>query len=153
MSYHLAQLNIGKMIAPLDDPRMASFVARLEPINALADASPGFVWRLQSEAGDATALRVFDDPDILVNLSVWESLDALRGFVYRSEHRELLKDRAQWFVKSSARHLVLWWIPAGSTPSLEEAKQKLALLQAQGPSEQAFDFRHAFAPTPAQQIG
>jgi heme-degrading monooxygenase HmoA len=90
MDYHVAQLNVAKMIAPLADPAMASFVARLEPINALADDSPGFVWRLQSEEGDATALRVFEDPDVLVNLSVWESLDALRNFVYRSEHRELL---------------------------------------------------------------
>ncbi len=153
MIYHLAQLNVAKMIAPLDDPRMASFVARLEPINALADASPGFVWRLQSDAGDATALRVFDDPDILVNLSVWESLEALRAFVYRSEHRELLKARAQWFDRSTAPHLVLWWIPAGHVPGVEEAKQKLALLQAQGPGEQAFDFRHPHDPPVSRQAG
>ena len=151
--YHLAQFNIGKMIAPLDDPRIASFVEQLEPINALADSSPGFVWRLQSEEGDATALRVFDDPDILVNMSVWESLAALREFVYRSEHRELLRARANWFVKSEGPHLVLWWIPAGSQPTVEEAKQKLALLQAHGPTEQAFDFRHSFAPPATQQAG
>ncbi len=131
------------MIAPLDDPRMAGFVAALQPINALAEASPGFVWRLQDEAGDATAIRAFADPDVLVNLSVWESLEALREFVYGNDHRELLKARAQWFHKSQTPHLVLWWIPAGHTPGLAEAKEKLALLQAQGPGEQAFDFRHA----------
>jgi len=146
MSHHLAQFNIAKMIAPLDDPLMAPFVARLAPINALADGSPGFVWRLQSEEGDATVLRVFDDLDMLINFSVWESLDALRNFVYRSDHRELLKARGQWFAGNEAPHLVLWWVPAGVTPSVEEAKERLALLQAQGPSERAFDFRNPFAP-------
>jgi heme-degrading monooxygenase HmoA len=146
MDYHVAQLNVAKMIAPLADPAMASFVARLEPINALADDSPGFVWRLQSEEGDATALRVFEDPDVLVNLSVWESLDALRNFVYRSEHRELLKARAQWFAGNEAPHLVLWWVAAGTLPSVEEAKEKLALLRSHGPSEHAFDFRNVFPP-------
>ena len=146
MDYHVAQLNVAKMIAPLDDPVMAQFVALLEPINALADDTPGFVWRLQSETGDATALRVFEDPDVLVNLSVWESLDALRNFVYRSQHRELLKARAQWFAKDEAPHLVLWWVTAGTLPSVEEARERLALLRSQGPGEQAFDFRNVFSP-------
>ncbi len=125
---------------------MAEFVAGLQPMNALADGSPGFVWRLQGEEGDATAIRVFDDPDVLVNLSVWESLDALRAFVYRSEHRDFLRRRAQWFVKDEAPHLVLWWVPAGVIPTVEEAKQKLLLLRAEGPGGRAFDFRNTYAP-------
>jgi len=146
MNHHLAQFNIAKMIAPLDDPSMAPFVALLEPINALADGSPDFVWRLQSEEGDATVLRVFDDPDMLINFSVWKSLDALRNFVYRSDHRELLKARGQWFAGNEGPHLVSWWMPVGVTPSVKEAKERLALLQAQGSSERAFDFRNPFAP-------
>lgn len=122
---------------------MAGFVARLEEINALADRSPGFVWRLQTEHGDATAIRVFDDPTLIVNLSVWQSLAALRDFVYRSDHRELLRDRNHWFERSARPHMVLWRVPAGHLPDLEEACARLEQLRAEGPTARAFTFATA----------
>ena len=97
--YHLAQINIGRLIAPIDDPRIAEFVNQLEPINALADRAPGFVWRLQSALGNATDIAYNDDPAMFVNMSVWESLEALRHYVYRSDHIRVLRDRAKWFEK------------------------------------------------------
>lgn len=125
---------------------MTEFVAALEPLNALADRSPGFVWRLQTDAGDATAVRAFDDERMLVNLSVWQSLEALRAFVYRGPHRELLRRRQRWFEAMREACLVLWWVPAGHTPSLDEACSRLALLRAHGPTASAFDFRATFPP-------
>ncbi|RCV57307.1 DUF3291 domain-containing protein [Marinitenerispora sediminis] len=140
--HHLAQLNIGRLRAPLDDPRMADFVRELAPVNALAESSPGFVWRLrEEETDDATGLRPFG-PDILVNMSVWESYDALWAFTYRTDgHLEVLRRRASWFVRDPAPTLVLWWVPAGTAPSLDEAVERLARLRADGPSPEAFDFR------------
>lgn len=143
MSFHLAQLNIGRMRATLEDPVMAGFVARLDEINALADRSRGFVWRLQTEEGDATAIRAFDDPLILVNMSVWESIEALKSFVYQSDHVELLRARREWFEPPPGPSLVMWWIEAGHIPALEEAKARLDQLTIKGPSPAAFDFRHA----------
>lgn len=144
-AYQLAQLNIANMKAPLESPSMADFVANLQRINALAEASPGYVWRLQDEAGDATALRPFGD-DVLVNLSVWHDVQALSDYVYKSAHREMLKRRKEWFSKVSAAHMVLWWVPAGHQPSVAEAAERLALLHEQGASAEAFNFRQAFAP-------
>ena len=111
-SYQLAQLNIATMKEPLESPSMADFVANLERINALAEASPGYIWRLQDEAGDATAFRPFGD-DVLVNLSVWRDVQALSDYVYKSAHTEMLKRRQEWFSKVSEAHMVLWWVPAG----------------------------------------
>ncbi len=121
---------------------MAEFVARLDEINALADRSPGFVWRLQTDDGDATSIRVFPEPLILVNLSVWESIEALRAFTYRSAHTAVMRRRAEWFERMDEAHVVLWWVPAGTVPTLYEAKERLERLRADGPSPEAFTFRH-----------
>lgn len=139
-AYHLAQINIAQARAEMTDPVMAAFVARLDEINALADAAPGFVWRLQTEAGDATALRVFDDPLLLVNMSVWQDLDALKQYVYKSLHVELLRDRDAWFHKMLPAHQALWWVPAGHIPSVQEGRERLEHLRAHGPGPQAFTF-------------
>lgn len=142
--YHLAQVNVARMLAPLDDPVMAGFVARLDEINALADTSPGFVWRLQTEAGNATDLRPFDDDLVLVNLSVWASLPDLLAFVYKSQHREVLQQRRAWFERSDGHWVALWWVPAGHIPSVEEAKVRLASLSAHGETPFAFSFKKPF---------
>ena len=144
--YHLAQVNIARMRAPLDQPEMADFVARLAEINALADRSPGFVWRLQTEAGDATYLRPYADDSILFNLSVWESIEQLKDYVYRSAHRELIRQRQQWFEKLESLHLALWWVSAGHLPSIAEAKQRLDYLRQHGETAHAFSFKRTFQP-------
>ena len=144
--FHLAQLNVARMRAPIDDPVMTEFVAQLDDVNMLAERSPGFVWRLQTEEGDATALRVFDDEMMLVNMSVWESIDALREFVYRSDHVKVLRQQARWFEPMQEAALVLWWINAGELPTVEQAKARLRRLREHGPTEQAFSFRKPFDP-------
>ena len=144
--FHLAQVNIARLRAPLDAPLLADFVAALAPINALADGNPGFVWRLQTEDGDATAVRAFDDDRILVNMSVWESLDALADFTYRSAHTTVMRRRREWFHHMQELHLALWWVPAGHRPSLGEAVARLAHLQEHGPTAEAFTFRAPFPP-------
>jgi heme-degrading monooxygenase HmoA len=143
---HLAQFNIGRMRGPLEGPVMSGFVARLDEINALADKAPGFVWRLQTDAGNATYLRPYDDDRIIVNMSVWESPEAVRAFVYGSQHAEVLRRRLDWFEKLETPILVLWWVPAGHIPSIDEAKKRLEYLQEHGPSPFAFLFRALFPP-------
>lgn len=143
--YHLAQVNIARARAPMDHPLMQGFVEQLAPINALAEASPGFVWRLQTEEGDATSIQAFDDPQIIVNLSLWESLEALRDYVYAGPHLELLKQRKEWMEKMPGPTLALWWLPAGRLPSLEDARQALRSLAEQGPTPAAFSFARPFA--------
>jgi hypothetical protein len=128
---------------------MAGFVTALEPINALADTSPGLVWRLQTEDGDATALRVFQDDRILINMSVWDSLEALRAYVYESRHLEFMRRRREWFDRMDGAYLALWWLPAGTIPTIEDAKARLDLLREHGPSPEAFTFR---TPFPAGQL-
>jgi len=144
--YHLAQVNIAAMRAPLDHPLMAGFVSQLAAVNAEADASPGFVWRLATEQGDATDLRPYEGPTVLFNLSVWRSVGDLRHYVYRSRHLAVLKDRQQWFEKMAGPHLALWWIPAGHIPSIEEAKSRLAYLTERGQSPVAFTFERLHPP-------
>ena len=144
-NYHIAQINIARMLAPIDDPIMAEFVAQLPPINALADQSPGFVWRLQSENGDATSIKVYDDDFVIVNLTVWESVEALREYVYKSAHRGVLRDRKRWFQKFDGPYYALWWIPAGHIPSAEEGKQRLEHLREHGDSAYAFSFKNIFS--------
>jgi len=143
---HVAQVNIGRMRASLEDPMMSGFVARLDEINALADGGPGFVWRLQTEAGNATYLRPYDDERILINLSVWETVEDLRDFVYGGNHAEVLRQRGDWFEKLEAPVVALWWVPAGHVPSIDEAKKRLAHLQERGPTPFAFSFRELFPP-------
>jgi hypothetical protein len=143
-AYHLAQLNIARMLAPIDDSLMAEFVAQLAPVNALADQAPGFVWRLQSEGGDATSIKVYDDALIIVNLTVWETPEALREFVYKSDHLGVLRDRKRWFEKFEGPYYALWWISAGQLPSIEDARQRLDHLRQHGDSAYAFSFKHLF---------
>ncbi|MFB9235625.1 DUF3291 domain-containing protein [Plantactinospora siamensis] len=141
--HHLAQLNIARLRAPIDSPELADFVAQLPEINGLAERSPGYVWRLQDESGDATAWRPFE-PDVIINLTVWRSVESLREFVYRTAHLEPMRRRRDWFVPLDQAHLVLWWIPAGVLPSLTEASERLDLLRRNGPSPQAFTLREAY---------
>jgi hypothetical protein len=148
-NYHLAQINIARMLAPIDDPVMADFVAQLPPINALAEQSPGFIWRLQSESGDATSIQVYDDNLIIINLTVWENVDALRQFVYKSTHSAILRDRKRWFEKFDGPYYTLWWIPAGSLPSAEEGRDRLEYLRQHGESAHAFSFKHIY-PMPVE---
>jgi len=144
MQYQLAQVNIAKAKAPLDQPLMQGFVEQLERINALAERSPGFVWRLQDDSGDATAIQLFDDPLIIVNLSVWQSYEALKDYVYSGEHLTVLRSKQHWFDKLAVANLALWWIPAGQLPTLAAAKAALQSLQALGPTAQAFSFAQQF---------
>jgi hypothetical protein len=141
----LATLNVGRLLAPLDSPRIAEFVAQLEPINRLADGSPGFVWRLKTDAGDATSIRPFDDDLILVNLAVWESLESLRAFVYGSAHVDVLRGRREWFERLASAHMVLWWVEPGHLPTVTEAVDRLERLRRDGPTPAAFTFRTPFA--------
>ena len=143
--YELAQLNVAAMKQPLDSPGMADFVANLERINALAEASPGFVWRLQTDEGDATALRPFGD-DMLVNMSVWQDLESLKNYVYTTAHAEIMRRRKEWFEPMSQAYLVLWWINRGHRPTIDEARHKLSLLRDNGPTVDAFNFGHSFPP-------
>ena len=142
--YHLAQVNIARMLAPLTDPLMAGFVEQLDAINALADGSPGFVWRLQTPEGNATALRPYEDDLILVNLSLWASLSDLSAFVYNSRHRSVMQQRRQWFQRYDGPYTTLWWVPCGQIPSVEEAKQRLDYLCAHGETPYAFSFKNPF---------
>ena len=143
----LAELNIARAAAPMDDPVMADFVANLDRINAIGDASPGFAWRLQDETGAATSIRAFDDPRIIVNLTVWASIEALREYAYRSGHVEIFRRRREWFVPLDGPSLVLWWVPAGQRPTVEEARERLDRLAADGPTADAFTLKTPFAPT------
>lgn len=146
-TYQLAQLNIGLIKGEnMEDPIMAGFAARLDEINALAEQSEGFIWRLKDESNNATSFQVFDNPRQLVNLSVWESIEALEQFTYHSDHVRVMRQRKEWFHKMDSPHLVLWWIPEGHILTLEEAKSKLEHLQQHGASAKAFTFSMRFAP-------
>ena len=142
--HHLAQINIARLIAPLDDPRLADFVAQLDPINALAERSPGFVWRLKSDSGNATDIAYNDDPFVVVNMSVWESVEALKKYVYASDHIAPFRDRAKWFEKLGKPHYCLWWIPAGHKPTVAEGRERLEHYQKHGATEYAFWFSQLF---------
>ncbi|MBT4687585.1 MAG: DUF3291 domain-containing protein [Rhodospirillaceae bacterium] len=144
---HLAQLNVGTARYDLDDPRMAGFMDRLDEINALADAAPGFVWRLQSDAGNATDIKTTDDPLFILNLSVWQSIKELGDFAYGSAHQPIMAQRRQWFEPPIEAYLTLWWIPAGTVPTPEEALVRLAHLNQHGPTAQAFTFKTTFEPS------
>lgn len=143
---HIAQLNIARLKAPMDDPLIDDFRNNLEPINSLAEASPGFVWRLQDDSGNATSIKVFENELDIVNLTVWDSIEALADFTYRSGHLELLRRRREWFEAIADAMVCLWWIPEGTVPTVEDAVARLDHLRAHGPSPIAFTFRHRFAP-------
>jgi hypothetical protein len=143
-TFQLAQVNIGRARGEMTEPVMAGFASRLAEINALADASPGFVWRLQTEDGDATAVRPYADPRILINLSVWTDLAALRAYVYRSPHAAVMRSRRDWFERFDGVYVGLWWVPAGHRPTVAEAVERLAHLEQHGPTGFSFSFAEPF---------
>ena len=146
MEFVLAQVNIGRLRAPLDSPLLAGFMAALDPVNALADAAPGFVWRLQTEDGNATAVRAFEwdqagSEGVIMNMSVWESVEALAAFVYSQQHRQVLRRRREWFERMEEAYLALWWIPRGHIPPTGDAEDRIRHLRAQGPTARAVTLR------------
>ncbi|MBC7927770.1 MAG: DUF3291 domain-containing protein [Bryobacteraceae bacterium] len=150
--FELAQINIGRLLAPIDDPMIAAFVAELDSINMLAEESAGFVWRLKSDSGNATDLPYNDDPLTIVNMSVWTDAEALREFTYKSRHVEVFRQRKHWFETAVIAHYCLWWVPAGHRPSVVEGKERLEHYQRFGPTQQSFWFSHLF-PAPEISIG
>ncbi len=158
MEYVLAQVNIARMLAPLDSPQLAGFAAALEPVNAAADAAPGFIWRLQTEDGNATAIRAFawdqaGSAGLLVNMSVWESVEALAAYVYAEPHRQVLRRRREWFAKMAEAYTALWWVSRGHIPSTAEAEERVLHLREYGPSPNAFTLREHFPPPDATAAG
>jgi hypothetical protein len=151
-AWHLAELNVARAIAPLDSAELAEFVAALASINALADAAPGFVWRLTGADPNAAAASDAQDPQLLLNMSVWTSPEALFEYVYKSAHTAVMVKRRQWFEKPAAAHMVLWWVPAGHIPTLAEGLERLELLRREGPSASAFTFKQRF-PAPGSAGG
>ena len=145
---HLAQLNIGRLRYAVDDPRVADFMNNLDLINGLAQRSKGFVWRLKDDSNNATNIRPFDDPTILVNMSVWESVEALERFVWQTVHKRFYGRRPEWFEKLDGPHFVMWWVRAGHRPTAIEAKKRLEHLAANGPSDYAFGWESV----PAAQL-
>ena len=156
VDYLLAQVNIARMLEPLDSPLLAGFVAALDPVNALADAAPGFVWRLQTEDGNATAVRAFEwdragSAGVLINMSVWESVETLAAFVYSDAHREVMRQRRSWFERMAVAHTALWWIPRGHIPTPAEAEERVIHLRVYGPTAHAFSLREHFPPPDAAE--
>src|SRR5262245_42706264 len=143
--YQLAEINIATLTAPLDSPQLKDFVDNLDRINALAEGSDGFVWRLKGDGNDATALRPFGD-DVIVNMSVWRDIEALRNYVYTTAHVEILKRKREWFGRMKSAYLVMWWVPKGHIPTVAEAAAKLAHIDAHGPTREAFNFGETFPP-------
>jgi Domain of unknown function (DUF3291) len=150
--YRLAQINIARLVAPLTDAVMADFVANLAPINALAEASPGFVWRFQTEQGDATAVRPYDDDRIIINFSVWDDVSSLRDFVFRSAHAAVMKRRREWFERLTDEYIALWWVLAAHRPPVAEAVLRIEHLKRHGPTAEVFTFRE-FYPAPDSVAG
>jgi Domain of unknown function (DUF3291) len=151
MKFVLAQVNIGRLRAPLDSPRLAGFMAALDPVNAAADAAPGFVWRLQTEDGNATSVRAFEwdqagSAGVILNMSVWESVEALAAFVYSPQHRPVLRRRREWFEQMAEAYLALWWVPRGHVPTTGDAEDRIRHLRAHGPTPHAFTLRVHFPP-------
>lgn len=147
--WHLAQINVGRLVQPSGHPQVAGFFEALDRINALADASPGFVWRLQSDSGNATDIQVSDDPNFILNMSVWADADALFAFVYRSAHTPVMAQRRDWFARFDGAYQALWWLPAGTLPTVEDGLARLWRLDRFGPTRDAFTFKARF-PSPAE---
>jgi hypothetical protein len=152
MDYVLAQVNVGRLVAPIDSPVIADFVAALDAVNAVADAAPGFVWRMQTEDGNATAVRGFERDaggapgGIIINMSVWESVEALAAYVFGDAHRAMLRRRRQWFSPMKDAYAALWWIPRGHMPTVGEAEERVRHLRAHGPTGHAFTLKEHFPP-------
>lgn len=143
--FHIAQLNIAALTEPIENPRFDAFRAQLDAVNALAEASPGFVWRLVGDGNDATGLRPFGD-STLVNMSVWQTIDHLFDFTYKTAHTTVMARRKEWFPKLASHHMVLWWVPAGHVPDVHEAQERLRHLDRHGPTPRAFTFKERFPP-------
>ena len=151
MRYVLAQVNIGRLRAPLDSPQLAGFMAALDPVNAVADDAPGFEWRLQTEDGNATAVRAFEwdaagSAGVIMNMSVWESVEALAAFVYSDTHRSVLRRRREWFQQMAEAYTAMWWIRRGTVPTTADAEARVRHLRAHGPTPHAFTLRQHFPP-------
>jgi len=152
MDYVLAQVNVGRLLAPMDSPLIADFAAALDPVNAVADAAPGFVWRMQTEDGNATAVRGFEADaagapgGILINMSVWESVEALAAYVYGDAHRAVLRRRREWFSRMTDAYTALWWVPRGHVPTVGEAEDRVRHLRAHGPTPHAFTLKEHYPP-------
>jgi len=140
--WQLAQLNLALLAAPIDSPQLKSFVDQIDAVNALAEQSPGFVWRWEDENGNPSN-GGFDE-SLIVNMSVWDDVDSLFEFTYKTAHTGVMRDRKKWFNTMPGAHMVLWWVPTGHRPSPEEARERLQLLQSQGASEKAFTFKSRF---------
>lgn len=156
MAFELAQVNIGRLVAPLDHAQLADFVALLKPVNAAADGAAGFVWRLQDDEGDATSIQAFewdagDSAGVIVNMSVWTGVDELAAFVFDEMHRQVLRRRREWFHRMSDAYAVCWWVPAGHRPTTGEAEDRIRYLRANGPSPRAFTLREAY-PRPDSEL-
>jgi Domain of unknown function (DUF3291) len=157
VSYLLAQVNIGRLRAPIDSPQLADFAAALDPVNAAADAAPGFVWRLQTEDGNATSIVAFEwdaagSAGVILNMSVWESVESLADFVYSARHRPVLRRRREWFEQMAEAYTAMWWVPAGTIPTPADAEDRIRHLRRHGPTPYAFTFRVHFPP-PGQDTG
>jgi len=149
MGYELAQVNIARLRAPIDSPELAGFVAELDPVNAAADAAPGFIWRLQTEDGNATSVRAFEwdqagSAGVIVNMSVWRSVEELAAFVYSGSHAAVLRRRREWFERMAEAYSALWWVPAGVRPTTADAEARVASLRAHGPAPPAFTLRRPY---------
>lgn len=150
MTYQLAQVNIARLKFPLDSPELKDFVDGLDPVNAVADAADGFVWRLQSETGNATDVPVFGDEWLILNMSVWRNADALTAFMYQGQHRELLGRRYEWFERVQEVMATLWWVERGHRPTVQEAEERLRHVREHGPTARAFTLRTSFPPPSAE---
>jgi len=144
--WQLVQVNIARAKDDLDSPVLKEFVERLDEINALADRASGFVWRLQTEDGDATSIQAFDDPQLIINMSVWRDIESLKQFVYQTSHVELIRARAQWFQSIKTVHQAMWWVKGGHLPDLQEARDRMEHLQLHGADQTAFTFAKPYPP-------
>ncbi|MET9830524.1 DUF3291 domain-containing protein [Streptomyces sp. NPDC006385] len=151
-AYELAQVNIARLKAPLDSPQLKDFVDNLEPVNADADAADGFVWRLKDDSGDATAVPVFGDSWLIINLTMWRDTNALTAYMYQGRHREMLARRREWFERVQEAMTALWWVPAGHRPTVAEAESRLLHLRTNGPTPYAFTLRTSFPPQGAEPV-
>ncbi|UAL11900.1 DUF3291 domain-containing protein [Caulobacter segnis] len=149
--FHLAEVNVGRLKAAIDHPMIKDFADNLDRINALAEGSPGFVWRLKGDGNNATDLAINGDPLFIPNLSVWEDIPSLGAYVYRSGHVEIMRRRREWFEQMDL-YMALWWVPAGHVPTVEEALEKLALIEAHGPTPAAFTFKTPFPPPTGEPV-
>jgi Domain of unknown function (DUF3291) len=158
VTYVLAQVNVGRLVGPIDSPQLAEFVAALDSVNAAADGAPGFVWRLQTEDGNATALRAFEqdaegaEGGISINMSVWESVETLAAYVYGAAHVAVLRRRREWFERMTDAYTALWWIPRGHTPAIREAEDRVKHLRVHGPTPHAFTLREHFPPPDSDAV-